>query len=45
MRRTTHLPAGGVQSSVPSGRIFEVRSMTSDFLIAVEGSTSGVAYW
>ena len=29
MRSTTQRPAGGVQSSVPSARIFEVRSITS----------------
>ena len=45
MRSTTQLPSGGVQSSVPSACIFEVRSMTSDFLIATEASTSGVANW
>src|ERR1035441_3075719 len=44
MRRTSHLPLGGGQSSMPSGCIFPVKSITSDFLIALDASPWGVAY-
>ncbi len=42
MRRTIHWPSAGVQSSVPSGRIFAVRSTTSLLRTASSGATAGV---
>ena len=42
MRSTTHWPAGGVQSSEPSGFMFDVRSRTSLFRSVSAGATSGV---
>ena len=43
MRSTTQWPGGGVQSSVPSVRIFDVRSTTSLLRIASAAGTAGVA--
>ena len=44
-RSTIHRPSCGVQSSVPSALIFEVRSITSVFLIAAKLSVAGVGNW
>src|ERR1700716_740592 len=45
MRRTFQRPAGGVQSSVPSAFILDVRSSTSFRATASLGLTEGVANW